>query len=307
MTDRNEQDNRIELVAKPQAARPVLHLGLPAFLSMFIALSVLIASTYAWYVTNRQTLKTDAEVYSGGVDAAILPYSLFINVRSELINQQTGDYDYAVQVFNDTDQAALNTYDAILGRNPYTSAYIRMPAYGVQEGSGLTFTITAAGTLNDTNGNSSGVNAYGRNLLMNQFISNIIRISCANIPASVISPSADKEDVYAGAKNWFDNNLADSATFVQYSPGATSKDPVVLNSKNSTVSFSFTSNDYTIESDGMVYVYFKIDYDYPLVDAYINALRIQMGGFKIGQEGHADFTGAINPGFDLVSIQMAIL
>jgi hypothetical protein len=307
-----ENENRIEnrengankaLLSAGKGASRAKGLGMLCLLAvlLLVAAGVNMIPTFAWHVTNREAGDESGSVRSDSVEASVLPYSLYIN-------EDDGAGNFSVHVYSSNDQAALNSYDAILGRNDYTSAYIHMPLYGVAAGDTLAFTITANGTL--ANGsNATGVGNNGRNLLLEQYLSNIINLSCGCIPSSTLSATADKETVYSSARSWFEANAASVAkgTFVNYSPGARPGDPVVLNSKSSTMVLRLEPGDYTIESNGQVHVYFRIDYDYPLVDAYISALRLQMGGFKIGEEGHAEFTGVITAGnFDLVSIEMDI-
>ncbi len=264
---------------------------------MLVLASSMVTHTFAWHVTSREAGSADGQVYSDSTEASVTPYSLYT----------CSSDGSTVTVYSSEDKVSLNSYDAILGRNDYTSVYIRMPVYGVVPGDTIKFTVTANGTLNDVNGNSSGVDGSGRNILLNQYLSNIISVSCANIPESSIPADASRDTIYHNALGWFSSHSVDKGTFVNYSPGARPRDPVVLNSKSPTMYITLEDGDYTIESDGYVYVYFKIDYEYPLVDAYITALRLQMGGFKIGEAGHSEFSGTVDGiGFDLESIVMSI-
>jgi len=285
---------------------------LPTAAMMLVIAAVLTLATYAWQVTNHETNDQAGTVTSDDVDASIMPYSLFINEQTPVLDGEgdpTGEYTYEVVVFSDVDNVALNSYDAILGRNPYSSAYIRMPVYGASAGDTLTFTVSANGTLCAEKNNEprETVGGHELNVILDQYISNIIRISCANIPTTTIAADADKDTIYHSAKEWFDENSAPNETFVTYNDRPSAKEPIVLTGKNSSVNFVLSDGNYTIEDDGMVYVYFKIDYEYDLVDAYISALRLEVGGFKIGEAGHADFSGEVeNVGFDLDTIAMTI-
>jgi len=279
-------------------------------LAILIILVVFISASMAWNLTNKQTYDADGTVESDGVNASVLPYSLYVKHQTVSGDNVT----YNVQVYSSGDGAELNSYDAIMGRNDYTSAYIRMPVYGVPEGSTLTFTVTCTGSIgtNDEDGVNSTDNVTN-NILMAQYLSNIIEVSCANIRSSVISTSASKEDVYTNALNWFSDSANASAiksgTFVQYreNTGTGRNKTAFLSGKNPTVTFTLAPGDYAVEDDGMVYVYFKLDYKYELVDAYITALRLTQGGFKLNESGHADFTGTVeNVGFDLSTIALEI-
>ncbi len=306
--------------SKPKNRIP-LRVLLPSAVTMLVIALTLIAATYAWQVSNHETGIEASAVESDTVEPQILPYTLYIDVQTPHEDDETGEitYTYEVEVFSDTDDAKLNSYDAILGKNDHSSAYVRMPAYGIASGNTVTFTLSASGTLyrTGTEGNyvyhdSPGTytqNNVTLNHLMNQYISNIIRVSCANIPLSVIAEDANKDEIYNGAKNWFADHAdtVQSDTFVDYYDRPSPREPIVLVEKNHEIEFTLTSSDYTIESDGMVYIYFKIDYEYDLVDAYISALRLDMGGFKIGEAGHAEFSGLVeDSGFDLERIEMTI-
>ncbi len=297
--DRQNEISSVENKAASSRGSVFSARRIPALVFMALLLVAIAGTffvpTFSWTFTNREAGNENGALTSDTTDSAILPYSLYIKQD-----------DTTVNVYTNTDSAAMNSYDSILGRNDYSSAYIVMPVYGVSAGNNITFTITANGALNQ-NGNASGTDGNGKNILMEQYLSNIIYISCANITASNLSPDSTKLAMYNGAKSWFDTHSASTATFVQYSAPANSNDPVVLNSKNTTVSFSFPSGSYTIESNGMVYIYFKIDYKYELVDAYVDALRRSLGGFKLGEAGHAEFTGLISGQvYDLVSIDMLV-
>jgi len=271
---------------------------IPGALGMLVAAAVLVSSSTAFYVTNRDTGGLNSTVGSDSVDPSIMPYALFVKTLTDAENQT-----YTVNVYNNSEQAALNSYDAIFNRNEFSSAYIRMPVYGVQSGDTLTFTVTANGPLSE---DGTATDSSGHNQLMSQYISNIISISCANIPSTTLSPSADRDTVYAGAKSYFDSATAEEKTFVTYDPAPSARQSVGLTGKSAQISFVLDSSDYVIEN-GMVYVYFKIDYKYELVDAYLTALRLQLGGFKIGQAGHTEFSGILDQTFDLERIEMTVV
>jgi|GEM_PF-3352141 len=268
--------------------------------TMAVILAVLIGATMAWNVTVTRTYGGDSSVSSDSAAAAIMPYVVFVQQRNDDGSGGT------VVTYSQDDTVMLNSYDAIMGRNDCTSAYIRMPVYGIEPGSDLTFTVTSTGTL--ANGqNATGtetINGRVRNLLMDQYLSNILEISCMNIPTTVIAEDASKETIYAGAKSAFTAS-AQADTFVNYTAPVGNEKTVRLTDKDDAITFTLTSDDYVIEN-GFVYVYFKLDYKYELVDAFIMALRMQLGGFKIGEAGHAEFTGLVNPGYDLNEIIMTV-
>ena len=124
----------------------------------------------------------------------------------------------------------------------------------------------------------------------------------------MIPENAAKDTIYNRAKTWFSENSAPSDTFVKYGDRPNLREPVILQRKDLEIALTLAPGNYTVEENGMIYVYFKIDYEYDLVDAYISALRLEQGGFKIGEEGHAIFTGEIENGggYDLQRITMTV-
>ncbi len=255
--------------------------------AVLVTAIAVVSVTTSWFETNRKDVTRGESVTSDMVDPSVLPYTLYIKDRATA----------AVSHYTSTQNAVLNSYDAILGgdSNAWTSAYIRMPVYGILPGDSLSFTVTCTAPLYVTEDNVTHIN---------ESISNFIEIRCANIPASTLAADAAETTVYDGALAWFRNNSAQEGAFVQYHTPANAdpRDPVQLDSKSTSITFQFADGTYTIEEDGMVYIYFMIDYDYNLVDAYLHELRGRLGGFKLNEAGHAEFAG-LN---DLERIQMTV-
>lgn len=269
---------------------------------LFVVAAIPAAKT--WYAYNRADKGTSEGVTSAEVAAGAMPYMLYV------ARPQTDHIDQIdhIDIYSSSDAAQLNTFDAIFGgvHNMYTSAYVRMPIYGVPAGKSVKFTVTCQ---------SDYLNSQSE---IEKYISNIIQMSCAVIPTSVIAENATATQIYTDAKSYFQTSAASltEICFVDYSVTTVNgKKTVSVTGKKTEgtekgISFTIPANQIQLVND-KAYVYFKIDYNEDLVYHYIRTSLWGTGGFKLGQTAEDDFSGTISSGspmvFDLKDITMTVL
>lgn len=274
-----------------------------AGIAVLLVLILLIPMTKTWYAKIRESLAAGNEVKSAEASAGAMPYTLYVARPS---TNPITSIDH-VEVYTNSGSARLNTFDAIFGgdHNMYTSAYIRVPIFGIPSGKSIKMTITCQSTYKDAQDE------------IQKYISNFIDVSCAVIPTSVIAENATPTQIYSGAKNYFDTNAASITTtsFVNYSVTTTNGNKVVnatgkkLEGSEKGISFTIPSNQIQLVND-KAYVYFKIDYNEDLIYHYIRTNLWGKGGFKLGETAADDFAGTISGGnpitYDLKEIKMTI-
>ncbi len=270
---------------------------------LFVAAAI--PATKTWYAYNRAGKGAGDGVTSAEVAAGAMPYMLYVARPQAAPDIDQIDH---VDIYSSSDAAQLNTFDAIFGgvHNMYTSAYVRMPIYGVPAGKNVKFTVTCQ---------SDYLNSQSE---IEKYISNIIQMSCTVIPTSVIAENATARQIYEDAMTYFQNNAASLAevSFVDYTVTTQNGGKQVSVTGKKTegtekgISFTIPANQIQMVND-KAYVYFKIDYNEDLVYHYIRTSLWGTGGFKLGQTAEDDFAGTISSGspmvYDLKDITMTIL
>ena len=278
---------------------------LPAYaLLLSFVVIAMIPATRTWYVRVTENQSNGEGVTSAGVNMGAMPYVLYVaRPRTDAITQ----IDH-VDVYTNTSQAILNTYDAIFGgdHNKYTSAYVRMPVYGIPSGKDLKLTVTCQADYLDAQ------------VSIARYISNVIQVSCAVIPTSVIPENANSTEIYVGALTYFQNNAASLTpkSFVDYTVTSVNgvKNANVTGKKmegtEKGISFTIPSSQIQMTND-KAYIYFKIDYNEDLVYHYIRNSLWGKGGFKIGETAADGFAGTITDGntitYDLQDVTITVL
>lgn len=279
---------------------------LPAYVAFALLLTMIaiIPSTRSWYARILENQTTGEGVTSANVASGALPYVLYVaRPRADAITQ----IDH-VDVYTNSTEAALNTFDAIFGgdHNEYTAAYLRMPIYGIPEGKSIKLTVTCQ---------SDYLNSQNQ---IEKYISNIIQMSCAVIPTNVIPENASAAEIYSGAHAYFQNNAASltEKAFVNYSvSGVNGIKTISVTGKNMEgtdkgISFTIPANQIQLTND-RAYVYFKIDYNEDLVYHYIRNSLWGKNGFKLGETAADGFAGTISAGdpmiYDLRDVTLTVM
>lgn len=275
-----------------------------AGIALLLTVTFLIPATKTWFAWIRESNAAGNGVTSAEVAAGAMPYVLYL--ARPKTNPIT-EIDH-VEVYTNASDARLNTFDAIFGgdNNAYTSAYVRMPVYGIPEGKNIQLTVTCQSDYE--NGQHE----------IQKYVSNVIQMSCAVIPTSVIAENATSEQIYVGAKNYFQTNAASipSDSFVNYTVTTTNgKKSINVTGKKTVgaekgISFTIPANQIQLVN-GKAYVYFKIDYNEDLIYHFVRTALWGKGGFKLGETAADDFAGTIASGdpmtYDLKEIKMTII
>ncbi len=241
---------------------------------LIAAIITISAASYAWFSQNSKVSQTATEIVSDNAQLKIGSFAVIFASKTDENNNVT-------EAEIKTSDITLNEYDSVFGKNNDTPVYIRVELIGENDVSGNNMTFSSVFTREDVNNSyittDSGLHPLKQDGTsdkdkMAEYLSNIIQVQWLDDSEldNILTGSGDEKkralDFYNAAQN---KTWSEPVSFYDSIPIANGRN-TNLDGIKKNATLNLDNIKVNTSKDGKSVFFIKIDYSWPLVEAYVN-------------------------------------